>query len=243
MTCCQEELTVGEHLEELRWTLMKILGTVGAGFLLAFLFHRLLLQFLLYPLGGGSNELVVLGPIDGLLTVLKTSLWFSMAFTSPLWIYFLFQFITPAFHGNERRLFIPFGLISLAFLILGVLFAYLVMIPIANAFFLEFNAGLGQNLWTLSDYLDYTVILLLGSVIAFEFGALTFLVVHFRIVSAETLERGRKGVILGIFILSALLTPPDIVTQLMMAIPLTLLFEGTLLYGKWRESKNGSRRR
>lgn len=230
-------MTVGEHLEEMRWTLIRSIATVALALALALCFHKPLMTWLLWPLKSLEDyqaQLILLGPVDGMMVTLKTCLWFSLAATSPVWLFFMLSFAAPAFEQDQKMIITPFLTLSLLFLVIGSAFGFYGVIPIANRFFLSFNSELGANLWTLGHYLDYTVILILANALAFELGAVMLLLVHFGWVKSEWLAAKRKMMIVVVLVLSAVLTPPDILTQLLMAIPLMLLYEGSILYGKWR---------
>jgi sec-independent protein translocase protein TatC len=110
----------------------------------------------------------------------------------------------------------------------------MVTIPAANSYLLLFNANLGLNLWTLSNYLDYTFLLLIGNGIAFEIGLILLFLVHLGVVSAEFLASKRRHFIVIAFILAALLTPPEVMSQILLAIPLIGLFEASIFYAKLR---------
>lgn len=178
------------------------------------------------------NQLILLGPLEGFMTSLKMSFWVGIIGTVPFWGFLILQFILPALHVHERRLLLPFIGLSLLFLILGVLFAYYVTIPIANSYLQSFNEGMGINLWTLAHYLDYTVVLLLGSAAAFELAVVLAFLVHLEIIRKESLINRRRHMIVGAFIAGAILTPPDILTQFLVAIPLIALYELIILYAK-----------
>lgn len=182
-----------------------------------------------------AESLVILSPIEGMITSFKVSLWIGFVATSPLWIYFLLQFILPALNFRERKALCPFLAFSLLFISMGFFFAYYVTIPLANAYFILFNEGIGLNLWSLSNYLDYTLFLLLSNGLAFELGLVLFFLVHLGLLSAETMIEKRRHMIVAAFILGALLTPPDVLTQLMLAIPLIALYEATILYARFRK--------
>lgn len=179
-----------------------------------------------------TPQLVVLGPLEGMLIALKTSLWVGGVATSPLWLLVWLRFLLPGMHQGEKRLVIPFLLTSLAFISLGCLFAYTCTIPIANSYLFSFNQTIGTNLWSLGHYLDYTLFLLLANGLAFELCAIGIFAVHLGIVSAQWLASNRRYAIVGAFITGALLTPPDVLTQLMLAIPLIILYEGIILYAR-----------
>jgi sec-independent protein translocase protein TatC len=181
-----------------------------------------------------SHNLVVLSPLEGILIALKTSLWIGAFASSPIWLWIIAKFLLPGLYSHERKLIILFMITSLVFISLGCLFAYTITLPIANQYLQSFNATIGMNLWSLGNYLDYTLFLLMANGIAFEFGALGIFAVHLQYLSAETLIQNRRFAILGAFILAALLTPPDILTQFMLAIPLISLYEALILYAKMK---------
>lgn len=185
-----------------------------------------------------AQNLLILGPIEGFSISLKISLWLGLAGTSPLWLYFIFQFIAPALHQREKLLALPFFGLSLFFIPLGVYFAYTVTIPIANSYFFAFNENLGLNLWSFTNYIDYTFLLILSNAVAFELFAALLLLVHYGFLKARMMKDKRKHVIVAAFILGALLTPPDVLSQLLMAIPMIILYEFTLFYASFRESLN-----
>ncbi len=182
-----------------------------------------------------SLPLVVLSPLEGVLTALKVSFWIGFVGTSPFWLFVFLQFIIPALKGEEKALVYPFLLTSSAFILGGICFAFFVTVPIANQYLVVFNQTIGTNLWSLERYLDYTLFLLLANGFAFELGAVGIFSVHLGLVSARALVAGRRFAIVGAFILGALLTPPDVLTQLMLAIPLMLLYEGLILFAKCTE--------
>lgn len=146
----------------------------------------------------------------------------------------MMQFIAPALQTKERRWMVPFVVLSLIFLSLGMAFSYFITIPLANQFLSSFNSEIGVNMWTLSSYLDYTIILLLSNALAFELCVILMFLVHFRKLSAEKLISMRRYAIVSIFIASAILTPPDIFTQFMLAIPLILIYELAIIYARLR---------
>lgn len=178
------------------------------------------------------NQLVIFGPVDGIMIVLKTSFWGGFVLSSPLWLFFIFQFIAPGLYPTERKYLTPFLFISIGFIGLGMAFAYLVTIPIANQFLLMINNQIGQNLWSVSHYLDYTVNLMLANGLAFESVALLGFLVSTGFLSTHLLTMYRKHVYVAIFIISAVLTPPDVLTQLLLAFPLIGLYECVIGYSK-----------
>lgn len=179
--------------------------------------------------------LILLGPLEGLLIAFKISFWIGLVATSPLWLLCAIRFVMPALYAREVHLVGIFCLLSALFMSAGVFFGWFFSIPLANQYLLNFNETIGTNLWTLSSYLDYTIMMLLCSALAFELGLGLLFLVHTRILSKENMVQKRRHAFLGAFILGALLTPPDILTQVMMALPLIGLYEIAILYAWWRE--------
>lgn len=179
-----------------------------------------------------SKKLLILSPTEGFLTALKVSFWLGLALSSPIWLYFLMTFIAPALHEGEKKIALPFLFASIAFFFAGVAFSYSFTLPIANGYFSLFNEQIGINSWSLSHYLDYTLILMISNGLAFEIAVILIFLVHYGIITGQQLVNQRRPVIVAAFILSALLTPPDVVTQLMLAVPLVLIYEAAILYAK-----------
>lgn len=224
--------TFWDHLEELRQTLIRVLFIIAGGVALAFCFYQQIHALLIAPL---EERLVILSPIEGFSTMVKLSFWVGLVFSSPFWLYAIMRFILPALSPIEKRALLPFTTLSLIFAAAGGSLGYFITVPMANSFFSSFNAGLGENLWSLQFYCDYTITLLLAHVLAFELIALLFFLLHFGVVSASFLSEKRPYAIVSIFILAAILTPPDVLTQLLLGVPMTILYEGLILYGKFIE--------
>lgn len=188
-----------------------------------------------------DTRLVIMGPLDGMLSAFKICLWSGAVITAPFWGFVFLQFLLPALKSQERALILPFMGLSIAFLSIGFLFAYHLTIPLANEYLLAFNAGIGMNLWSLSHYIDYTLILLLGHAIAFEFCLILLFLVHLRVIRVEQMTSWRRQMIVAAFILGAILTPPDIFSQVMLAIPLIALYEVAILYARFRMFRSNRR--
>jgi len=189
---------------------------------------------LTYEVARSQPELLLLSPLEGILLVFRICFWISLAFTAPLWSYQFLKFLLPGLNITERKLVIPFVILSFLFMGFGLMLAYYVTLPLSNHYLEVFNSSLGVNLWSLSHYIDYTLILFLGHAIAFELCLALLLMVHFQVVPVEWLESKRRPMIVVAFILGALLTPPDVPSQLMLALPLIAIYELAILYGKIR---------
>jgi sec-independent protein translocase protein TatC len=179
-------------------------------------------------------HLLLLHPVDGLLLTTRISLWVGIVWTSPAWIYVLLRFLFPALHSHEKRLLIPLFLCILSALIGGGAFAYYVIIPLSNHSLTLFNQNIGTNWWAMTYYVDYIFLLFMGTFAVCALSLLLLCLVHFCCITADFLESKRRHAIILIFILGALFTPPDVLSQFLMALPLMGMYEMTILYGKWR---------
>lgn len=183
------------------------------------------------------HHLVLLGPLEGMLVAMKVSLWAGIVVSSPLWLWFLMQFIVPGLRSNERKLALSFLTTSAILIVMGGLFAFFITIPIANTYLSGFNQHIGTNFWSLEKYLDYTLFLILANGAAFELATIGIFAVHLEFLSSEILVEKRRIAILSAFVIATILTPPDVFTQLLLAFPLMGLYEGLILYARWHSRK------
>lgn len=181
-----------------------------------------------------TTKLLIISPLEGVSMTFKLCLWISIACTSPFWVYLLVRFILPGLKQREKKLILPFILGSFLCLGLGSWLALQITIPLANFYLENFNAEIGQNLWSLTHYVDYIFILLLGHLIAFECCLLLLFMVHYRLLKVDGLMAKRRHACVGAFILAAFLTPPDVLTQLILALALICVYEMAIFYGKVR---------
>lgn len=181
-----------------------------------------------------KSDLAIFSPIEGFNTVLKLSLWGGALLTAPFWLLLIWGFIAPGLEVKEKMVAIPFLGVSSLLILIGVALAIFVTIPLTNSYLFSYNSLYGQNFWGFSEYLNYVAILCLAHGIAFAITALLFFLVHFGLMAPLRLENNRKQAWIAVLILSAALTPPDVVSQIVLAIPLMLLYEAAIAYGKWR---------
>lgn len=228
--------TLSDHLDALRKTLLQTLMIAAAGFFVLLLFYQPLIKFITaYSIEHSeSGLLLIMGPLDGFVLVFRACFWLSLVATAPLWGAVWLRFALPALKPSERALMIPFILSSFLFLCMGLAFAHFVTLPTASHSLYLFNQSIGQNAWTLSSYVDYLLVILSGHAVAAEIALLLFFLVHFGVLRPGQLILMRRHMIVASFVLGALLTPPDIVTQFFLAVPLICLYELAIVYAKWR---------
>lgn len=223
-------LTFWGHLEELRSLLIKTAVTIALTSLISFYYSDSLLALLTEAIPPGE-PLVILSPQEGFTSLFTLSFWTGVLLSAPFWLFIALRFILPALKGSTAKLTTTFSLLSLLFVSAGIFFALKITLPLANNYLYTFNEALGKNLWTLSLYLDYVWLLLFAHGIAFEAGAVLLTLIHFGILSPNTLKTKRRQALVSSLILGALLTPPDVLTQIAIAIPLYGFYELAILYG------------
>lgn len=224
-----------EHLEDLRWLILKIIISWGAASLIAFIFAKLVFVLLQWPLsrmlserGGGTEDFILrsLSPPEVFLMSMKLSLLVGFIVALPLILYLTARFLFPALREREKKYLVPAFAIGGGLFFSGVIFAYLVVLPLSLQFFWGYTERLAiRPEWTVEYYLSMVGKLLIGFGLVFEFPVVILLLSFLGIVDYDTLKRKRAYVVVIIFVLAAFLTPPDVITQIMMAIPLLLLFE------------------
>lgn len=181
-----------------------------------------------------KNGLYILGPLEGFISMVKISFWAGLLISSPLWLYFLIRFLIPALQEYEKMFLLPFFGLSLLFISGGICFAYFLTLPIFMSFFNWFNVELGENLWSMKETLDFTVWLLIAHGLAFELYVGLLFLIRFRLLSVKNLTKARRGVIVAIFVIAAICTPPDLLSQILLAIPMLIFYETAIFYAKFQ---------
>jgi len=159
-----------------------------------------------YPL---KDKLLLLSPLEGFFTSFKIAFWSGVTLTCPIWLYILFQFISPALHIHERKLVWPLALTLILTGFLGFFVAHHLMIPTATQYFYQINASFGENFWSLDSYIDYTLMLYFCTILLLELVAILILFIVKGVFSHEQLASKRKVIYLVAFILGAFLSPPQ----------------------------------
>ncbi len=224
------------HLIELRDRLIKSLVVVVILFGVCFWFSKDIMHFLLLPLSKAMPEgaRAVSNDAAGLFfTLTKISLICAVLLSLPWVLWQVWAFVAPGLYEHEKRFGIPLIFSSVFFMLVGVTFAYYFVIPAAYQFFFTFGkiAGVAQQ-QDLQSYWDTTLAIFFGFGLTFEVPVVQMLLVKLGMVSTDQLRAARRFVIVGAFVVAAILTPPDVISQFMLAIPLCLLYElGIFLSG------------
>lgn len=222
------ELTFMEHLIELRGRLLKSSLAVLVVLVVLLPFARRLYSLLSAPLTAHLPEgssMIAIDVASPFLTPFKLALLLALIIAIPVVLYQLWAFVAPALYRHEKRLALPLLFSSVALFYLGCAFAYFVVFPLVFGFFTRV-APEGVTVMTdISKYLDFVMTLFLAFGLTFEVPIATIILVATGMVTIEQLVKARAYVVVGAFALGMLLTPPDVISQTLLALPMWLLFE------------------
>jgi sec-independent protein translocase protein TatC len=224
-----DKLPFTDHLDELRHRLIISVIGIGVGFAISYAFSQQILLLLQRPM---PTRLIFIAPTEAFFVNLKVALYAGLFLSIPLILFQIWKFVAPGLYEHERRYSYPFLIISTVLFLVGAAFAYLVILPVALHFLIAQGGELWQPNITLSNYLAFCMRLLLAAGLIFEFPVLMYFLTKVGVVTPEFLVRNRKYAVLVAFVLSAILTPPDVFSQILLAIPLFLLFEVSIFVAK-----------
>jgi len=224
-----KEMTLLEHLEELRDCLVKAAIALGVATLVGLIFTRRALELLLAPTGG--NQPIALHPTENIVIYFKVALILGLVLAMPVIIYEFIRFVAPGLTPQEKRylyILIPGATVSFA---TGVAFAGLVMLPFSIRYLQGFMSDLIKPSYSIGRYISFVTSLLLWVGLSFESPLLIFFLAKLGVIKVQTLTRNRKYAILIVAIIAAVITPtPDPFNMLIVMAPLILLYEiGVLL--------------
>jgi sec-independent protein translocase protein TatC len=240
-----EKLPFLAHLEELRKRLIVSAIAIGAGFAISYAFSKQLFSLLILPLTKvlpPDSRLIFTNLPEMFITYIKVSLVAGIIVAVPVIFYEMWMFLAPALYQKEKRYLVPFVASSSILFILGALFGYLIVFPYGFKFFMSFATEDIQAFPSVKQYFSFATRLLLAFGLVFEMPIAVLFLTKIGLVTPDSMKRYRKFAILGAFILSAILTPPDVATQIMMAVPLIVLYELSIFLSKgvYRKKKEGS---
>ena len=216
------------HLEELRKRLIACAIAAGIGFVLCYLIRERLFLILVSPLKDmlqNGDKLIYTHLLAGFLTYLKTAAVAGILLVAPYLFYQIWMFIAPGLYQKEKKYVIPFVLCSTLLFVGGALFGYFIVFPLGFRFFLSFANDYIQSLPSINEYFSLSIRLLFCFGIAFELPVVIFFLAKIHIVTPELLRKKRKYALLLMFVVGAIITPPDVISQVLLAMPLIVLYE------------------
>ncbi|MCF8043490.1 MAG: twin-arginine translocase subunit TatC [Desulfarculaceae bacterium] len=233
------------HLEELRSCLVRSAIAVGVCFLGTYIFKEELYQGLARPLKAAmppDAKLIYTAPAEAFFTYLKIALLAAIVVACPVIFHQFWRFIAPGLYDHERKAVWPFVLVSSVLFIVGAVFCYMMVFPYAFQFFMSFATDDIVPMLSLKSYLSFSATLLFAFGVIFEMPLVLVFLGRIGVVSAKGLKKNRKYAILIMFVAGAMFTPPDVVTQVMMAVPLIILYEISVWMVMATEKKKAERR-
>lgn len=234
------EMTFLEHLEELRWRLIYSIIGVGVGALLCWIFINVIIdKVLLLPARHAGVALQNLRPFGQLMLYFEVAMVGGAILSLPNIFYQLWKFISPALRKNERRHISAIVIFSSLCFLVGIVFAYFVMLPMSLKFAAEFGSTQIKNIFAIDEYMSIIISIMLGSGVVFELPMISFFLTKIGILTPAFMRKYRRHAIVLIFIVAAFLTPsPDPVSQLILAVPLILLYEISIIISKLARKKS-----
>jgi sec-independent protein translocase protein TatC len=231
-----KELSLVQHLGELRSRLVVAAIALVATTAVAFYFGTPLIRLLLLPVDcqffpvfvchEPPTKMISLSPTENFVTYFRVALFAGFALAMPVILYEIYAYIDPALFPKERRFVRFMGLPVIGLFIIGMLFCYLVLLPNAIKFLVNFGNEVIENQLRAADYLSFVTIFILGMGLVFEIPVLVFALVKVHVITRSWLAHQRRYAVLVAFLLGAIITPtPDPLNQTLVAVPMYLLFE------------------
>jgi sec-independent protein translocase protein TatC len=229
------EGTLISHLLELRDRLVRALIAVAIVFIPCAIFSNKIFSFVAQPLIAKLPEgasLIATSVVSPFMTPFKLALFVALFIAIPYVLYQVWAFVAPGLYRHEKRFAVPLVLSSILLFYAGVAFAYFFVFPVMFGFFAGTTPQGVAMMTDISNYLDFVMTMFFAFGIAFEVPIAVVLLVLTDMVSLEKLKSSRGYVLIGIFVLAAFLTPPDAISQSIMAFPMYLLYEGGLIMAR-----------
>lgn len=223
------------HLQELRSRLVKTIGVLIVLFFAAFTVWEPILGWVAQPLKDAlsdNSQVIAYKMGEQFITAVLVSFFAALMVGLPFIFYQVWSFIAPGLYAHEKKLVIPFVIFGTLMFVMGALFAYYVVFPYGFTYLVNFGASTVQAMISIGEYLGFFLRLMIGFGISFELPVVCFFLAKMDLITEKTLTEFFKYAVVIIFIFASLLTPPDIVTQLLMAIPLITLYGISILIVK-----------
>ena len=234
-------MTFVQHLVELRDKLLHSVIAILLIFIGIFPFANEVYGFIAAPIINvlpADTNIIAIGVISPFLTPLKMALIFSVYLAMPYLLFQIWSFIAPALYKHEKQMIVPLIVSSTILFYAGILFSFYVVFPVIFGFLSSVGPSIVDFTPDIQYYLDFVLKVSFAFGVAFEVPIATILLIMFNITTVEKLKNNRPYVIIGAFVLGMLLTPPDIISQVLIAIPMWLLFEAGLIFAPMFKRKS-----
>lgn len=234
------EGTLMSHLIELRSRLFKIFGSVFIVFLVLLPFSRKIFDFVAAPLTRfvPSGEMLAIGAVTSLTATISLTFYLSLFLAMPIILYQVWAFVAPGLYKQEKNFALPLLASSVTLFFAGLAFAYYVVFPLIFGFVATFTPDVVEWKPDMAEYVGFVMLIALVFGIAFETPIATVLTVATGLTTPEKLAKARPYVFLGAFVVGMLLTPPDVISQTILAVPVYLLYEVGIVMSKLFKSRS-----
>lgn len=225
-------MTLLEHLGELRRRLVRGFLAVLIGFFACYGFAKELFYYLSLPLlkvMPADAKFIYTGVAEGFFVDLKVSFVAGLFVACPYLFYQIWAFIAPGLYEEEKRYVVPLAFTSALFFLGGGLFCYFVVFPFAFTFFMSYSTDNIVAMLSINEYLSFALKMLIAFGLIFEMPLFSFFLSRLGIISAQWMRNVRKYAVLAVFVIAAILTPPDVFSQMLMAAPMLVLYEISIL--------------
>lgn len=230
-----DKIPFTSHLEELRKRIIVCLIAVVAGFLLSYNFAEIIFELLVQPLKEqlpAESWLIFTGLTEAFVVYLKLAFYAGLILASPVILWEVWCFVAPGLYDHEKKYVFPFVISASLLFFTGVAFCYLVVFPFSFKFFMSYSTDTLKPLPAMKEYLSFAFQILLAFGIIFELPVFILFLAKLGLVTERMLRQQRKFAIVIIFIVAAVLTPPDVFSQCLMAAPLLLLYEISIIVAR-----------
>ncbi|MDD3324634.1 MAG: twin-arginine translocase subunit TatC [Sulfurospirillaceae bacterium] len=223
------------HIEELRKRLTVSIAVIFVMFFISFAFWEPLLGWMIAPLKDvlpKGSSVIFTGVQEPFFTALKVAFFAGLVASLPVIFWQFWLFVAPGLYDNEKKMVVPFVLFATIMFLIGASFCYYIVIPFGFDFLINFGGKLFTALPSIGEYVGFFSKLLIGFGIAFELPVITFFFAKLGMVDDHMLKEFFRYAVVIIFVVAAILTPPDVLTQFLMAVPLIMLYGASILIAK-----------
>ena len=218
------EMSLWDHFADLRkalvWSLLAVLLCAGACLTQV----KLLWKLLLFPLPEGDLKIINVAPMEALIIDFKISLLFGVFIASPVIFWNAYRFMAPALFEREKKAIFPMVTMSTIFFFAGAAFAFYTVLPLSFSFFQSYSEGVATQTWTQNNYSNFLIRMVMAFSVMFQLPVVSYVLAKFKLITAKFLWQQFRFAIVIIFIIAAVLTPPDVISQSLLALPLLILY-------------------
>ena len=228
------------HLEDLRKVFIKSFIFIGGGVVVCYFFNNIILDFLQIPIAPflkeTSGKLIFTHPAESFLTHLKVAFWAGFIISAPFWLQQVWGFIVPGLYKKEKKAFSVFLTLAVFLFLAGVAFIYFIIYPLAFQFLLQFGEQAAYI--SMQSYISFLISTSLGCGLIFQMPLIFVVLARLGVMKAKILRKYRKHAIVGLALVTAFITPPDVLSLLIMGLPVYGLYELSIILVSYNEKSN-----